>query len=48
MLRTGEIHRQHVQEIQKEVTKTAIAEAESRFGVRYSILLSLPYFDPVQ
>jgi hypothetical protein len=47
-LRTGEMHRQDVQEVFKEKTKTGIAAAESRLGVRYSILLRLPYFDPVQ
>ena len=46
-LRTGQLHRQHVQEVLKETTKTGISAAESRHGVRYSILLSLPYFDPV-
>lgn len=48
MKRTVDTHRQHVQLILKETTKTAIAAAESRFGARYSVLLSLPYFDPVQ
>ena len=47
-LRTGQLHRQHVQEVLKETTKTGISAAESRYGVRYSILLSLPYFDPVR
>ena len=47
-LRTGQLHRQHVQEVLKETTKTGISAAESKHGVRYSILLSLPYFDPVR
>ena len=41
-LRTGQTHRSDVEEVLKETTKTGIAAAESRFGVRYSILLRLP------
>ena len=48
VLRTGETHRERVLEILKETTKTGIAAAEAKLGVRYSILLSLPYFDPVR
>ena len=47
-LRTMQIHRSSVQEVLKENTKTGIAGAESRLGVRYSVLLNLPYFDPVR
>lgn len=47
-LRTGEMHRSSVQEVLKETTKAGITAAESRLGVRYSILLRLPYFDPVR
>ena len=32
----------------KETTKTGMRKAESTLGVRYSVLLSLPYFDPVR
>jgi len=31
----------------KEVTKGGVASSESQHGVRYSILMALPYFDPV-
>ena len=46
-LRSGQSHRQLVQEVLKETTKSAISAAESKNSVRYSVLLSLPYFDPV-
>ncbi len=29
------------------MTKTGMRKAESKFGVRYSLLLNLPYFDPL-
>ena len=32
----------------KETTKTGMRKMESKYGVRYSVLLSLPYFDPVR
>ena len=41
-------HRQHCGEVPKETTKTNIRRKESELGVRYSLLLSLPYFDPVR
>lgn len=47
-LRNGQTHRRDVEEVLMENTKTGRAAAESRFGVRYSILLRLPYFDPVR
>ena len=46
-LRNYELHRQHCQEMLNETTKTGMRKKESEFGVRYSVLLSLPYFDPV-
>lgn len=30
------------------MTKTGLQAAESKYGLRYSILLALPYFDPVR
>ena len=42
------MHRRHCEEISKEKTKTAMRKMESKYGVRYSVLLSLPYFDPVR
>lgn len=43
-----EQHRHHVTEILKENTKTKIEAAQSKYGLRYSVLLDLPYFNPVQ
>ena len=47
-LRNCELHRQHCQQTLHETTKTGMRKKESEFGVRYSVLLSLPYFDPVR
>ena len=47
-LRDFDTHRRHCQQIMKETTKTNIRKKESELGVRYSILLSLPYFNPVR
>ena len=41
-------HRHYVQEIAKETTKTGISQSESKYGVQFSVLLCLPYFDPVR
>ena len=46
--RTAQRCRSEVEQVLKESTKSGIATAESRYGVRYSILLELPYFDPVR
>ena len=45
--RTLSQHVADLEEIKKEVTKTKIKEKESQYGIRYSVLLDLPYFDPV-
>ena len=37
-----------MEELLKEQTPTSLQQAESSIGLRYSILLSLPYFDPIQ
>ena len=47
-LRDCNLHRQHCRQILNETTKTNIRKKESEFGVRYSLLLSLPYFNPVR
>ena len=43
---TREQHFAGTEEINKEV-KTKIKEAESQHGCQYSILLNIPYFDPI-
>ena len=46
--RSGSVHRKQCTKLLKEKTKTSLQAAESLYGVRYSILLALPYFDPVR
>lgn len=41
-------HKSDVKEVLKQTTKTAQQKAESEHGVRYSVLLELPYFDPIE
>ena len=48
ILRTVQDHRQQANEVCAQVTKTARKDVASKYGVRYSILLSLPYFDPIK
>ena len=45
--RSVEKHRRDVDKVLKEVTKTKISAAESQYGVRFSVLLSLSYFNPI-
>ena len=45
--RSVEEHREDVKKIADEVTKIKLEAAESKYGVRYSVLLELPYFDPI-
>ncbi len=40
--RTVVSHRKHCCEIMKENTKTGMRKMESKYGVRYTVLLSLP------
>ena len=47
-MRTCATHRELAKELMKEKTPTALHDAESKLGLRYSILLSLPYFNPVR
>lgn len=42
------MHREHCHELLKQTTKAGMRKMESSFGVRYSSLLSLPYFDPIR
>lgn len=46
--RTVDLHRQRCRDLMKETTKSGMRKSESANGVRYSVLLSLPYFDPVR
>ena len=46
-LRTSERHRKDISELSKCKTKTERANKESEIGCRFSELLRLPYFDPV-
>lgn len=48
MERTRETHLQGVKEVLEKTTKTSIESTESKKGARYSILLCLPYFDPIR
>lgn len=47
-MRNSDIHRQKADELLKEKTITSLKEAETTYSLRYSVLLSLPYFDPIQ
>lgn len=46
--RSGQMHREQCRKILTENTKTGIRNSESMYGIRYSTLLLLPYFDPVR
>ena len=46
--RSCRLHRSHCQEILQETTKSGMRKMESKYGLRYSVLLDLPYFDPVR
>ena len=46
--RDGVTHRRNVDQVAKETTQTGMSAAESKYGVRYSVLLALPYFDAVR
>lgn len=47
-LRSRDEHMRGIESIKNKVTKTGLQAAESQNGLRYSILLALPYFDPVR
>ena len=47
-VRTLEAHVKHLSEIQKCQTQTDRDELERKYGVRYSPLLELPYFNPIR
>ena len=48
LLRTNAHHRSEAADLLKERTPASLQRAESNAGLRHSILLSLPYFDPVR
>lgn len=48
IFRSRDQHLHSVKRAQKEITKTGRQSAESELGVRYSVLLALPYFDPIK
>ena len=47
-LRSEERHRRDVHQVLQEVTKSGISAKQSELGVRYSVLLELNYFDPIE
>lgn len=52
VLRTNQEHRERCDEIIRifndHCTKSSIQDAETLYGLRYSVLLELPYFDPIR
>lgn len=48
VLRSEQQHRDNVEEVKKAKTKSSQKEEEAKYGVRYSKLLDLTYFDPVR
>ena len=46
--RSNTQHRQHVELVKAAPNKTQQQQLESLYGCRYSVLLELPYFDPVR
>ena len=46
-LRSNHSHREQCIKLLKETSKTKLQKAESLYGVRNSVLLALPYFDPI-
>ena len=46
--RTEKAHRDAVDDIKECTTKSAQGSKESEMGCRYSVLLELPYFDPIR
>lgn len=47
-VRTNQQHRSDVKKILKSPNKTQQSKMESKYGCRSSVLLDLPYFDPVR
>ncbi len=47
-MRENSQHRDNVKKVRRAKSKTARSKLESQLGCRYSILLELPYFEPVR
>ena len=47
ILRDNKTHREHCKELLNMRTKSSLHDIEMKYGVRYSVLLALPYFDPI-
>jgi hypothetical protein len=47
-MRTAEQHREECKELLLERTPTSLASAEIDCGLRFSVLLAMPYFDPIK
>lgn len=48
IMRNSKLHREQCNKLFECNTLSALHSAESTYGVRYSVLLSLPYFDPIK
>ena len=48
VLRSNTQHRGDIKKVMEARNKTNLAKLESEYGCRYSVLLDLPYFDPVR
>ena len=46
--RTRELHLEHLKEMEGVENKTQLHDIEKKYGVRFSILTTLPYFDPIE
>lgn len=47
-MRTASSHREKCTELLKANSQSALQNMESKYGIRYSILLELPFFDPIR
>ena len=47
-IRTEYLHRVQCMEILGETTKTGVQRVEAKYGVRCSVLLGLPYYNPIR
>lgn len=47
-MRNNEQHRRDCKYLERAKTRNSLRKAEAQYGVRNSVLLSLPYFNPIQ